>query len=237
MAIIDQRQPGQMQMLNEERVNKINSLITDIMLSPADSNTGMPTFEDTRLHSGAMRLRCANDQTRQWLEKIVPTLDTKKLWSGANLVLMNFKDIPKPLKFNVVFRSITKTPKDLFNLLGRQNKGVSTKSWTVLSHAKRNNDTYMTIGVGQDSFDMLRARSNSLFCGMGRTAFTIVKNCKENQSKLQSSTVLNEASASNAEHQPEEQNQGQSNPQAEGIEHDGATTVDEQPKDDNTKAK
>lgn len=185
MAIIDQRKPGQMHLLTQDKVDKINSLLTDIMLSSADSDAELPVFEDTRLHSGAMRLRFANDQTRQWLVQNVPKLKSKKLWSGANLVLIEFKDIPKPHKFNVVFRNINKNPKEIFSLLEKQNKGISTKSWTVLSNVKRENGTHMTIGVGQDSFDVLRERSNSLFCGMGKANFTVVKSCKENQTLLQ----------------------------------------------------
>lgn len=235
MAIIDQHKPGQMQLLTQERVNKINSLITDIMLSPAESDTEMPMFEDTRLHSGAMRLRCANDHTRQWLEKIVPTLDPKKLWTGAKLVVMNFKDIPKPHKFNVVFRNISKNPKDIFNLLEKQNKGISTKSWTVLSHTKRDNDTHMTIGVGQDSFDVLLARANSLFCGMGKATFAIVKSCKENQSKLQNRTVTSSHSAQKAGHLPPLQNQ--TNPShVEAMDTETHGIGDEQHTDENAKA-
>lgn len=128
MAIIDQRQPGQMQLLTQERVNKINSLLTDIMLLPDESNAELPVFEDTRLHSGAMPLRCANDQTLQWMVKNIPKLDTKKLWPGAELVLMNFNDIPKPHKFNVVFPNVYKNPKEIFSLLEKQNKDISTKS-------------------------------------------------------------------------------------------------------------
>lgn len=237
MAIIDQRQPGQMQVLNQERFNKINSLFTDIMLSPAESNTEMPMFDDTRLHSGAMRLRCANDQTRQWLERIVPTLDTKKLWSGAKLVVMDFKDIPKPHKFNVIFRSISKSPKDIFNLLEKQNKGISTKSWTVLSHTKRDNDTHMTIGVGQDSFDVLLERSNSLFCGMGKAIFTAVKSCKENKSKLQNRAATNSDSNStqNADQLTEVHNRAQSS-DTEKMRIDVPTTANEQPLDGSEQA-
>lgn len=190
LAIIDQRKPGQMQLLTQERVNKLTSLLTDIMLTSDDTNAELPVFENTRLHSGAMRLQCANDYTRKWLETNVPLLNSgNNLWSGAKLILMDFKDIPKPHKFNVVFRNVNKNPKDIFTLLERQNKDIITTSWTVLSNVKRGNDTHMTIGVGQDSFDILRERSNTLFCGMGKAIFKIVKNCKENKNMLHSGAV------------------------------------------------
>lgn len=230
MAIIDQRKPGHMQVLTEEKVNKINSLLTDMMLAADDSNTELPVFDDTRLHSGAMRLKCANDHTRKWLEHIVPTIEMKKLWTGAKLVVMEFKNIPKPYKFNVVFRSITKPPKDIFNLLERQNKNITTRAWTVLSHSKKGNDTHMTIGVCQDSFDVLRTCSNSLFCGMGRALFTMVKHCKENINMLQRCADKKLDCTKNAHELQQEQTQKPAEPTGEAMETDvdaGAVT-DEQ---------
>lgn len=225
MAIIDQRTPGQMQLLNDEKFNKINALLTDIMFSSAGNSNVMPAFEDTRLHSGAMRLRCANEYTSKWLENTIPTLNTKKLWTGANLVLMAFKDIPKPYKFNVVVRSVNKPPKDIFVLLEKQNEGISTKSWTVLNHQKKNNDTYMTIGVGHDSFDALRGKSNTLYCGMGRAHFTIVKNCKENRNMLHSSANTNSTTAA----EPPTTEQSGNNSNSEFVEqmdtHDAESVV------------
>lgn len=184
MAIIDQRQPGQMQMLTQDRVDKINSLLTDAIIALAGTDSVPPVFENARLHSGAMRVQCGNAETRLWLERNVPKIDSRKLWQGAKLVVIQFNDIPKPHKFNVVFRNVNKSPKDLFKLLEVQN-GISTMSWTVISNVKKDNGTAMTIGVGQDSFEMLRARSNTLHCGMGKATFILVKGCKENQAMLQ----------------------------------------------------
>lgn len=185
VAIIDQRNQGQMQLLDQSRFDKLNALLTDAILAQAGTSTTLPEFDDTRLHSGAMRVRCANANTRKWLERNVPKLDVKKLWHGARLVVIDFKDIPKPHKFNVLFRNVKKSPKDLFCLLEKQNKGITTKSWSVLHCGQKDGGTHMTIGVGQDSFETLRERSNSLYCGMGKAVFTVVKGCKENKSILQ----------------------------------------------------
>lgn len=106
VAIIDQQQPGQMQLLDQLRCNKITTLLTDMIMSMIDTKTELPVFDDTRPHGGAMRVRCANAYTRKWLESNVPKLDVKKLWHGAKLVVIDFKDIPKPHKFNVFFRGI-----------------------------------------------------------------------------------------------------------------------------------
>lgn len=129
-----------------------------------------------------MRVRCANASTRSWLERNVPNLDVKKLRHDAKLVVIDFKDIPKPHKFNVLFQNIKKSPEDIFCLLEKQNEGITTKSWSVLHCGQKDGSTYMTIGVGQDSFETLYERSNSLYCG--KAVFTVVTSCKENKSAL-----------------------------------------------------
>lgn len=96
MAIIDQKISGQMQLLDQNKFDKLNARQTDAILSQANSNNELPEFDDARLHSGAMRVRCANVNTRKWLELNIPKLDVKKLWHGAHLVVIDFKDIPKP---------------------------------------------------------------------------------------------------------------------------------------------
>lgn len=181
MAIIDQRAPGQMQLLDQSRSDKINTLLTDTIMSMIGTEVELPAFDDTRLHGGAMRIRCANTYSRKWLETNVSKLDAKKLWPGAKMVVIDFKDIPKPHKFNVFFRGITKSSKDILCLLEKQNKGITTKSWSVLHCGRKDGGTYMTIGVGQDSFETLRTHANTLYCGMGKATFTAVKSCKENK--------------------------------------------------------
>lgn len=186
-AVIDQRGSGSMTLFDQKRFDTLYSLITDKVLSQAGKNISPPAFDDTRLHSGAMRVRCANFQTRKWLEKFIPTLDKKKLWKDASLVVINFSDIPKPHKFNVFVRGIKKSAQDIFKLFEVQNKGIITKSWTALACEYKNGGTAMTIGVGQDSFEILRQRSNSLYCGLGKASFNIVKGCKENRDALHQS--------------------------------------------------
>lgn len=187
-----------MQLLDQNRFDKINTQLTNAIMSMIGKDAELPAFDDTRLHGGAMRVRCANTYTRKWLETNVSKLDAKTLWPGAKLVAIDFKNIPKPHKFNVFFRGIQKSPKDIFSLLETQNKGIVTKSWSVLHCGQKDGGTQMTIGVGQDSFDTLRTRSNTLYCGMGRAIFTVVKNCKENQALSQNATVTNETDATKA---------------------------------------
>ena len=126
-----------MTLLDQNRFDKLNAALIDLMMSQIGKNIVLPEMDDVRLHIGTMRVRCINPQTIEWLEKYVPTIDVKKLWKDAKLVVIDFKDIPKPFKFNVWIRGIKKSPQDIFKLLEAQNvtRGITTKSWTVL-HSK-----------------------------------------------------------------------------------------------------
>lgn len=196
IAIIDQRSRGNMTLMDQQGYDKLYTAITDTIMAQIGKSEVMPEFEDTRLHSGAMRLRCANEQTRQWLEKYVPLLDKKKLWKGASLAVIDFRNIPKPHKFNVFVRGLKQSAKYIFGLIDAQNKEINTKSWTALACEYKNGGTQMTIGVGQDSFDILRANSNSLYCGLGKATFTLVKSCKENRNAMQPSAYRAPSSTS-----------------------------------------
>lgn len=228
VAIIDQRKPDSMLMLDQSRFDKLNAHLTDIIVSMIGKNAELPVFDDTRLHMGAMRIRCANNYTRKWLELNIPKVDVKKLWSGAKLVVIDFRDLPKPHKFNVFFRGILKSPKDIFKLLETQNKGIITKSWTVLSCKQKDGGTQMTIGVGQDSFDILRTQSNSLYCGMNRAQFTVVKSCKENKVVTQNAAAPKSSAATNVASSnivPNQQQQVIGDPIMAAVEKDNVTNA------------
>ena len=47
----------------------------------------------------------------------------------------------------------------------------------------------MTIGVGHDSFESLVNNPNSLYCGVSKAVFTMIKSCKENLAMLSSDTT------------------------------------------------
>lgn len=184
VAIVDLRASDSINLMDQKRYDLLSSLITDLMITQVGKNMKLPQFEYNRLFSGAMKVKCANLETRSWLEKYIPSLDRKKLWTGANLVVIDFKNIPKPYKFNVWCKNMKLNAADIFKLLEASNDGISTKSWTVLAYEEERNGIKMTIGVGQDSFDALRSNSNSLYCGMGKATFKMVQHCKENQTKL-----------------------------------------------------
>lgn len=200
VAIVDRRSNDSILLMDQKRFDLLSSAMTDKIIEHAGKNMKLPAIEDSRFFTGTMRVRCANNDTRLWLEKYIPTLDRKKLWPGAKLVVINFRDMPKPYKFNVWFRGMKASAQDLFLLLERSNKGIITKSWSALAHEQKQDGTHMTIGVGQESFDVLRQKANTLYCGLGKAVFKMVHHCKANQAMLHSGVLQNDANRQDEEH-------------------------------------
>lgn len=192
VAIVDQRIEGSINLMDQQRFDQLSSLITDKIIAQAGKNIKPPVIDDTRLFGGVMRIRCADVSTRQWLDKFVPTFDKTKLWKGAKLTVMDFNNIPKPYKFNVWFKGLKKTYQEIFKLLELLNKGIVTKSWSILRFVKKMDGTEMTIGVGQESFEAIQKRNNTLYCGLGKAEFKLVQHCKENKTAIQQGDKRNQ---------------------------------------------
>lgn len=184
-AIVDQRSTGAVNLMDQRKFDTLSSLITDKILEHAGNNKiKLPVIEDSRLFGGVLRIRCANTSTRQWLDNFVPTFDKKKLWAGANLAVLDFNNIPKPHKVQVLFRGLKKPQNEIFQLLECLN-GIRTKGWSVLHCETKYEGTHMTIGMDTDSFVAIRKRSNKLFYGLGEAEFRACTGCRENRSILQ----------------------------------------------------
>ena len=84
------------------------------------------------------------------------------------------KDISKPHKFDVFFPNLNKSCDGILKLLERQNKGLITKSWTILKCKAKYGGTVMKIGVDKESFEFMRRKSNKLSCGMGTAVFSVI---------------------------------------------------------------
>lgn len=60
VAIIDQRPEISMTLHDQKKFDTLHSSIIDLILSQTGKNLSSPQFDVTRLHSGTMRVRCAN---------------------------------------------------------------------------------------------------------------------------------------------------------------------------------
>lgn len=181
VAIIDQRQDDTMTLLDQYRYNKLRSIISDKVLSQAEKKKPLPRIVDTRLASGAMKIHCSDHNTRRWLVHCMTTIQTRELWSGAKLKVIDFGDLPKPHKFQAWFPGIQKSAMDIFKLIEGLNNGISTKSWSVLNKEYKKGGTSMVIGVGSESFAPLMKRDQQILCGMGVASFILIKGCPANK--------------------------------------------------------
>lgn len=188
VAIIDQRQSDTMTLLDQYKFNKLRSIIGDKILSQAEKKKSLPRIVDSRLANGAMKVHCGDMNTRRWLVHCATTLQSKDLWSGAKLKVIDFCDLPKPHKFQAFFPGIQKSSMDIFKLIERLNGGISTKSWSVLNRELKRGGTSMVIGVGSESYNSLTDRNRQILCGLGTATFTLIKGCPANKDAAKNNT-------------------------------------------------
>ncbi|XP_055621656.1 putative mediator of RNA polymerase II transcription subunit 26 [Toxorhynchites rutilus septentrionalis] len=116
--------------LTKEQCNTIKSAILKQVVQQKDA-AFKPRFEDCVLASGYLLVRCSDHQTRQWLEKIIPTLD---LWKDASVKVMSEKKLLNVDEFVGSFTdSLKDSNKEIFDFVECQNDGISTSKWKVVS--------------------------------------------------------------------------------------------------------
>lgn len=176
MAIINAREDDGYTAVTPGQYQTLQQAITMHMLQTLGKEKGPPpTFEESRLTAGILKLRCTTE-SKGWLEHHIPKIQTKDLWPGAKLKVVEFNRIPKPFKYFVkVPGGISKTG-EIFRLLELQNPGVKTDGWAIIRRdVNENRSTSLIVGVDFDSFHYIRGKNGQLFCGLGKAIFNIIK--------------------------------------------------------------
>lgn len=134
MAIIDRKQ--QTELPRSHKNAALLRLLSDLLTTQLAVGTNPPSILDNRLAGGAMRIKCLDIYARHWLEHMVPKIDPRSLWIGANLEVIEFAKIPKPFKGIGWFPGSCLTrhtnARNILQLLERANQGIRTDSWTIL---------------------------------------------------------------------------------------------------------
>lgn len=89
-----------------------------------------PKFGHCAFKSGYLVIICKNQETADWLRSIVPTL---KPWTGAELTVVDEKDIPRPeILIGFFPRSAGDSNDGILALLESQNDGLIVDAWRIL---------------------------------------------------------------------------------------------------------
>lgn len=173
VAIVDVAANGNIKPLDVHKSDLLLKHLNNRTFAALESRSFLPTFSETRNIGIAMRMRCTNKTSRDWLEATIAGM--KPLWEFANLIVIDFKDLPKPNVVNAWFVGCEQPTASILAMLEAVNPGVSTHSWSVTQRLKTEKGITLKLGLDDDSLAQLESRDLKLFFGAVVAPFYIVK--------------------------------------------------------------
>ncbi|XP_049943897.1 uncharacterized protein LOC126425032 [Schistocerca serialis cubense] len=157
--------------LEEKEIAQIKEALLDA-LEPLEDGY-FPQFYGTSVAKGALVMSCANEQTKLWLERIVPDL---KPWKGAKLLVKPKGEVAQGTKVLLKTPKLfAKTePKKILQMLGTQNKTLDTSLWKNVSVTSEATGQTLVFMVDDQSVEAIRALDNKVYLGLGNVDLVIV---------------------------------------------------------------
>lgn len=143
-------------------------LIKSSLLTALDEETDLaPNFKEIRHTGGALHVACLDDESKQWIVKVVPTIQP---WESANLKAIPKEELVKYVKA-VVYIPYSDLPKEtILRRLAIQNRGLNTSVWRFVRMKEEKVGQTMVVLVDEESAEFLH--NKNLMVGLN---FTQVK--------------------------------------------------------------
>ena len=122
-----------------------------------------------------MWITCANESSKVWLIRKVSEL--WELWDGAELTVVDSKDLPRRPKVLVRIPN-TYEINTVMTRLRKQNPELNTSDWSVMSRKVTEKEQTLAFSIDTDSFKALARSSYKTFWGLGRINFRTLKEAK-----------------------------------------------------------
>jgi hypothetical protein len=148
------------------------------LLNAVDANPleeAPPQFLYSKFAQGVFWITCANELTKAWLIRTVSGLG--ELWEGAELTVVDSKDLPKRPRVLVRIPD-TSNVNTILTRLGKQNPELHTSDWSVMSRKVTEKEQTLA-SVDPDSFKALAKSHFKAFWGLGRIIFRTLKEAKK----------------------------------------------------------
>jgi hypothetical protein len=154
-------------------------IIQDELLKAIDANPlveASPQFLYSKFAQGAFWITCANELTKNWLIRTVSGLG--ELWEGAELTVVDSKDLPK--RFRVLVRiPDTSDVNTVLTRLRKQNSELHTSDWSVMSRKVMEKGQTLAFSIDLESSKALAKSHFKAFWGLGRIIFRPLKETKK----------------------------------------------------------
>jgi hypothetical protein len=119
---------------------------------------------------------CANEPSKIWLTRRVSGLG--ELWEGAELTVVDSKDLPKRPTVLVRIPS-TSDFNAILTRIKKQNPELHTSNWPVMSRKIIEKEQTLAFSIDPDSFEALAKSHINAFWGLGRIIFRPLKETKK----------------------------------------------------------
>jgi hypothetical protein len=173
MAIIHKRHPDVK--LEQTQVDIIQTrLLNAVDRSPSGETP--PQLLYPRFAQGLFWITCANESCKVWLVRTIS--DLGELWEGAELTVVDSKDLPK--RHRVLVRiPDTSEIATVMTRLRIQNPELNTADWSVMSRKVTEREQKLALSIDHDSFKTLARVNLKVFWGLGRIIFRTLKDEKK----------------------------------------------------------
>lgn len=132
-----------------------------------------PEFEAITFKAGWITVTCSNEDTAVWLKA---RFDKVKVTSGLDIILVEQDKFPKTFIINGFFGSSgDETNGDILSYIGNQNKGLSAKTWTVISRTKEGHLDHLVMGIDEVSWKALSALGGKIAYQFGHMRLNLGK--------------------------------------------------------------
>ena len=133
-------------------------------------------FLYSKFVQGVFWITCANEPTKAWLIRTVSGL--RELWEGAELTVVDSKDLPKRPRL-LVHIPDTSDVNTVLTRLRKQNPELHMSDWSVMSRKVTEKEQTLAFSIDPDAFKALAQSHFKAFWGLGRIIFRTLKEAKE----------------------------------------------------------
>jgi hypothetical protein len=130
-----------------------------------------PMLLDTYCTKGAAIMVCQNQETIDWLARLVPTLT---VLNGSRLKVVDMKTLPAYKRVAAWFPGPVEDTETLFQRLRRLNRGLETWQWRTYERKEEPSGVRLVLSIDQESFVALERMEWRPFSGVGQATFSLL---------------------------------------------------------------
>lgn len=171
LAIVDVAENNQLKKIEDEQYYKLLNAMQELYLKSIGSGKefeGTPSFTENRNIRTAIKLQCTDSLARKWVEHYVPQIPTESLWEGANLAIIDFNRLPKPVTMNIWCPGLKGSNSEIFKLLNLCNPELDTSDWSVSRRKSSEKGVSLKVGISNNTKEFIQSKKNRLFFGIAQ---------------------------------------------------------------------